>query len=693
MEIKKSLEDDYRDRHTAFKKLRHYWHGRYWDEVDSEAHGIASIFRDLTARQSDVGPDIKLVRNLLFEVSAKYQTFLSPLPMIRVYVDPPSSNTRRNQATLKERFLYGCWSENKATKLNADIAWYLPLMGSCFHGIFPDMDRKLPRMLLRSPENAYPVPSWDGQDDAYIFSWKIPQSAAMREWPDLELARKKRGVFKRGQNPDPTIEVMEWTDSNELSRWVDGHKTEGVEHNFGFNLFEHMKFINVPDEVWGHGAVEQAVNLVEMGNALYSLMFQAVMDNVFPQLVLIDPSKAPEEIEKGPGAVLPLNPGGDAKYLTPPVGAVGTHMAFLNENERGIKQATSMPDAMFGDPSNMGSIITGKAINELQGAGTGSLVEMVQGIGIGSGLVAWNEKAIHMARRFWEDDKMVFYANVPGTIADLNPRQIPLSLKGKELVGGARNEVVFSPHLSMHEKIVMGLQMAGAGLVSKTWQREQVGIPDSEAMEEEMVSEAINAAVLGAVVMALEGAGATPEAGIDAEDQALAYLQGQTSNFSPVTPNPQAPLPGAGGNELPLGPIAPGASGQVFSPAMQMPPGSPAPANMEQPAATGANPNAILLDEAIQAFQSVQNIGGRVFLVGEIVQTGQTDDDIEVALTNPADRQTLADGLPMFQGLLAFLHVEEEPSEQFIEVTPGAEPVQGGSEVDLEIEDEEEAVV
>jgi hypothetical protein len=57
-----------------------------------------------------------------------------------------------------------------------------------------------------------------------------------------------------------------------------------------------------------------------------------------------------------------------------------------------VKTDTSMPDVNFGQANQ--SIVTGKAINELQGAGTGSLVEMVQGVGIGKALVAWNEKAI-----------------------------------------------------------------------------------------------------------------------------------------------------------------------------------------------------------------------------------------------------------------------------------------------------------
>ena len=91
----------------------------------------------------------------------------------------------------------------------------------------------------------------------------------------------------------------------------------------------------------------------------------------------------------------------------------------------------------------------------------------------------------------------------------------------------------------------------------------------------------------------------------------------------------------------------------------------------------------MVLDEAIQAFQGVQGVTGRVFLVGEIVQRGSTADDIEVAITDPSDRQVLIDGLPQYAGILVFHSVSAEPGEPHVEVTPGAEPLQGTSQPDL----------
>jgi hypothetical protein len=652
VKIRDPLEDDYRDRHEAHRKLRNFWHGRYWEDVERDSGGVSSIFRDLTARQSEVGPDIKLVYNVLKDVCVKFQSFLSPLPMIRMYVDPPLSMTRKAQSTLKERYLYGLWSANKMNKLMSDQGWYLPLMGDCFLGSFPDFEHNIVRAMVRSPEYAYPLQSFDGSGiDGVIFSWKAKTSAVKRAFPEWQPPQTNASRFgytgRRGRAPaDPEVEIIEYSDTHEFARFIDGVRVNGVEHELGYNLFEHVKFINVPGEVWGHGAVEQAVNLVEMGNAYLSLMMQSAIENVFPVMVLVDPQKAPEQIERGAGAVIPVNAGGKVEYLVPPGGNLLANAQWAQEIERMVKTDTSMPDVNFGN--FQASVVTGKAINELQGAGTGSLVEMVQGIGIGAALVAWNEKAIDMGRKFFKDDTMHLYGMEAAGLADINPRHFAMKIKGSQLVGSTRNEVVFMPHLDMHSKVVMGLQLAGAGLVSRTWQREQVGIPDSQAMEEDILSEAIQDAALAALVQAMVEPGET-------EEQGLKLLE---TGHSPTPPILSV-----------TGPNVPGAP-QGAAPVPQQ---ATAPAAPAEPSA----PQGVPLDAAISALQAVQGVTGRVFLIGEIVATGVATDTVEVAVTEPADREPIGSQVP-FEA--SFRVVEAKPSEAYVEVTPGASAVQGGTE-------------
>jgi hypothetical protein len=693
----KDLEIEHMQRHSDHRKLRDYWHGRYWQTLNNERSSLSSLFRDIARSQDTGSPDFKIIHNILHEVCRKYQSSLSPLPMIRVYVDPPESRTRRMQATKKERYLYGLWGQKPVPMKNIvnQMAWYLPLMGDCFLGTFPDMKNKTIRPILRSPEVAFPVQSYDGQNlDSVIFKWETTRTQAAKTFDnyDPDASNNRFGLKRKVKKEKVT--VMEYSDGNEFARWIDTQKVNGVEHDYGFNLFDQVNFLYVPDEPWNHSAVEQAVSMNEAENVLRSLMLQAVVENVFPKYILIDPSKSPEELDMGPGAVWGVNAGGDVKTLAPPLQALPVQQGFLADQERAIKQASGMNDANFGSPR--GSIITGKAINEMESSGSGDLIEMVQGIGLGGALVSWNEKAICLGRKMFADDTINLSGYETASSLEIRPQYFTINIKGSELIGSERNEVVFGPLLGLHEKLVMNLQAMGAGLVSKEHSRNQLGIPDSQAMDEEIMGERVTDMVLGMIEQELM-ASATPEAAASAEDRALAFLKGATpvSNESaaPSLPPPGGPVgapPGAappgGGGGPPIAQMSGG--GQMMGRAMQMPPGAPlagaqgqgAPAATEAPAPQS---DRVTLDEAVKSFQALDGIRGRVFLVGAIVQESETSDNIEVALTDSSDKQTINDGLPVYAGRLTFHTVNKEPVEPHVEVTPGAVPQQAGTEPDL----------
>lgn len=660
------LEPEYAKRHNDCQLLRRFWHGDY--EHGTKAGLYDELFTSLVKDGAERGTvtDYNLVRNLVFDVCLKYQSFLSPLPMIRTFVERESRPARK-QAALKERVLYGTWADgNMNVQLNR-IAWFGPLMGDAFLGAWPDMERNIIRPVVRSPEHAFPVPNFDGTRlDALLFCWKTTPAKAKRAFPNWD-----------GQGPDgeqnAEIEVLEYSDNKGFKRWVDTKLTNHVEHNLGFNLFDQVPFIRVPGEPFNHGAVEQAVNLVIAGSALHSLVMQAMIENVFPRMVLEDPMKFSETIDTGPGAVIAVNAGGDIRFVSPGTETLATATGIIQENERAIKQGTSMPDVNFGQFD--ASIITGKAVNALQGAGTGSVVEMVQGGGIGGALTSFNEKVLTMYQRMFRDDQIHLYGVQPQSMLDLNPRQFALSFKGSEIVGSPRNEVVFSPYIDLHGKLVMALQAQGAGLVSKTWSREQIGISDSEIMQEEIVGEVIEEAVVGAMMQALQAA-ATPEAGDEALAAATAYIGGGEPVLrAPLAPPGPAPAP-PGGSAFPGAPADLPGGGQAVAPPFELPPGSPqagapfgaAPQTAPPGPAPGgaATPTAdegISL-EAAQAALAGVDLVGRAWLVGQIVMVGVTN-EVEVALTDDADRQTIADALRV---PVVFHRVTGPPAEEAVEV-------------------------
>lgn len=654
------LEPEYARRHRDCQLLRRFWHGDY--DQSENAGQFDELWRSLVKDTSERGTvtDYNLVRNLVFDVCLKYQSFLSALPMIRTFVER-ESRVARKQAALKERVLYGTWADgNMNVQLNR-IAWFGPLMGDAFLGAWPDLRRNTVRPVVRSPEHAYPVPNFDHTGlDAILFCWKTTPAKARRAFPNW---RGRGGDGDRNAE----VEVLEYSDTTGFKRWVDTQLTNHVEHNLGVNLYEQVPFIRVPGEPFNHGAVEQAVNLVVAGSALHSLLMQAVIENVFPRLVLEDPLKFSEHIDTGPGATIGVNPGGKAYFLAPPADPMAVGASLLQENERAIKQGTSMPDVNFGQFD--ASIITGKAVNALQGAGTGSVVEMVQGSGVGQALTAWNEKALTIYQRMFRDDTIHLYGMQPQSIVDLNPRQFSLSFKGAEIVGSPRNEVVFSPYIDLHGKLVMSLQALGAGLVSKTYAREQIGISDSEIMQEEIIGEVVEEAVVNTMMQALQ-AQATPEAGDETLAAATAYVGGDQVVRAPLGTPPMAGPAGVPAAGEPAG-LAGG--GQAVTPPFELPPGSPqagaplggaAPPAPAGPAPAGAE--TLSLEAAEAALRGVELVG-RAWLVGQIVAAGQSS-EVEVAVTEDADRQTIADALRV---PVIFHRVAGEPAEESVEIGGG----------------------
>lgn len=672
--LKNELERTYQQRHNDFSQLRKFWHGRYWEGVDSAASGIGALFKDLRNGAAAVGPELKLVHNVLQEVCVKYQTYLAPLPMIRVPTDNPESTQARAKATLKERVLYGLWAEGDMASLFRDLGWFLPLFGHAYIGAFPDFDNNVIRPILRSPENAYPIPSFDPSGTSgVIFSWKVRESVLKRDFPNFvrEQALPSKGKKSRGQDPDPEIELIEYCDGKSWSRWAGQQQLNAVDHDYGFCMFEPVKFINVPGEVWGHGAVEQAVSMVEMGNALGSLIFEAALQNVYPPMVVVNPTKVGEEIPTGAGAVIAVNEGGSVSYLSSPNGGLLASSQLLRENERIIKQSTGVNDANFGNVD--ASVITGKGVNALEGAGMGGMIEMVQG-SLGGAVVNWNNHALYMLKRQFGEDTIYLQGVRPRSIADMKPAEFNVTLKGKQLTGSFRNEVTFSPLIGADAKLVMSLQMIGAGLASKQYGRDQVGIPDSVAMDEEIFNETIDGAILQAYVQAMTEP--TPEGGQAAQEKAGSYLEGlAVASVAPPAPHPlltaPASAPGAGG----ASPFPGGGPGEVSASPLPLPQGAAVSSQAGAPPGAAASPapasGGVTVQDAMQAFASVQ-LAGKAWLVGQIAAEGQTADAVEVAITDDADRQPLqaAATFPV-----VFHRTSGEPQEQSVEIVATAQPV------------------
>ncbi len=384
------------------------------------------------------------------------------------------------------------------------------------------------------------------------------------------------------------------------------------------------------------------------------------------------------------------------KWVTPP----STTTDLSKSMARSIdfsQRGTHMPGSMYGE-AVASSITTGKAQHESM-MPTGSIIEYVQG-NIGDSWERLNEMALDMTQALFANRKVVYFGRQykqEGWAAALErPERFMQTIKGSDLQDWARQELSFQPLLNMHEKVVMGLQLAGGGLVSKRWQRDQIGIVDNNAMQQEILGEMQLEQQLAALMgMAQQGA-ITPD---QIENWFLAMEKGGTA----VPPQPAAGGPGAPGMPIPAIP-PPGSPGMPMPPGPAPAAGPPAPQAGDQTLPSAQNPGDVAaggpypgiptppdigqegeftLPGAVGDFSRLKKVKGRIFLVGEIVQKGSTDGPVEVDVTNPIDKSTILNGLPdEYHGQIQWHTVSAEPSEPHVEVGPGkTDGAQGGGPV------------
>ena len=692
-----ALEETQRNFHETCKHLKKFWDGMMWADEEQMARSLTQIFRDMRhGSDLDRDPDVKVTLPLVEAVVTNYMAYLADTPQINMLTPPVGwgdmrgEDSRRALADQNQQYLYGVWEDNSVDLIYKWQAWYLALMGCCFLGAHPTPAGSI-QYVLRSPEFSFPV--WDinyKRMHAIGFRWEVSEDVLRDTYPevdfsgylDLDVKSYSRNAPKRRY-----VEVVEWYDTNSKTLMVAGEIVLQVAHGLGYCPWTMPTFYMVPDSDFGKGPIEGNVPLFQKLNMLDGLELQAIIENIFARLVLIAPQLAPEEIDNAAGAVIPIQAGGDAKWLTPP--STTTDLGDnMNRSLDVLERGTHMPGSAYGE-GVASSITTGKAQHESM-MSTGAMVEYVQG-NIGYAWNRLNEMTLGMTESLFPNvpiemfGKAQLQSGMAGKLRGKEEFYLKLD-GGKKLRGWYRHELVFQPTMNIHEKLVMGLQGLGAGIYSKRFIRTLVGVTDSDAMKDEILSEMVEE---GQVQMWLQAVAAGQMDPAQVEDAFLAMDKGQTSPA--LSPNFQPGQPGVGApGQPPMAPpgLAPAPTGGGAPPLTadtqgSMPSGSAPPVSGPSKGDTSGQ---FTLDQAVEDFSAIKKIKGNVYLVGEIVQDGSTDGPIEVDVTDPIDKQTLLNGLPTpYKGQISFHNVQSVPSEPVVDVTPGSKnlgQVQGGPAVD-----------
>ncbi len=572
----------------------------------------------------------EVVCNLLNTIVDGNVAKLGMLPEINVVIPYPANDEKVAFAEKIERIIYAYWASSNMVRKMAVAAFDSSTLGTAVFSVHPDFQTKLPMIEVRDPSTVYPEPEY-GKDysflDNCIFSWKEYSFVINREF---------------GTNFETEeVEVIEYIDKQHRILIVEDDILARVRHNYKFCPVVIIQNIVQPRTPFGSSDIEQVIGLNQYAIHLFNLERYGLEEVLFSPIILIDPLKAPEELELGPDAVWGVHAGGGATRL-PPVSTPPNLDAQLARTFNLIFRGTAYGPAEFGETA-VTSVGTGKFQTALRSP-LGERLEFKRGLW-GEALCRLNTMCLKIDEMEWGDvEKEVFGRDLRSKYA--------IRYKPKEDINGwYENEVIWSPWgADLPTQLTTLLMASGQKIVSKDFVRQHIrGIRDPEE-EARRIEEETARELKFTQEMALAARGEyAPE---EIEREALAIERGKIGGGERAAPPPAPP------------PLPPEFLGVAPTPA---PTFSPVPFEM-LPEIGGFR-----FEDVIRMFrEGLPKSQGRIFLIGELVEEGASD-VVEIALTDLVDKRAILDALPDLYGFIKFSKVMDEPDQPFVEVTPGGE--------------------
>lgn len=661
--IKAQLESDGGTRHTHYDEILEATHGRYYDRYVNETwQKWQGIVYEPSPSDSD-RRQVHIVVNLLNPIVEAKRALWSVVPEIRVPYKSLDDADMRMTDTL-ERVYRALWHENRIGEKLGDGGWYAALLGTAVMMVYPDFEKKRPRLVARSPYGFYGVPKNLEQDGTewsqVMFVTKMRRRQAARMWPG-------KGIPEDGD----LCHVIEFMDEEEKFTVIEELElvVKGpVKNKVGSVPVVTIPNISQPGQWWGKGDVEDAIPVINELNKRFNVENQAFSDQAGAPWEAIEPDMDEKDISLDPDAINVFSAGGGLKKSS--TGGLPWQIYQSNQQLRSyIDMVTDMPEvirSMFG-----GSNISGKAINNMMGP-IQARMELRQRY-LYPRLEMMNQHMMQVWAAYWGEDTHVLHGSIKG-------RRYNLEIVPKDFEGYYENEVYLdsSAYFDVQSKVIIGLQMIAAnGLSIKTFIQKMNPFVDDYTAEKEQIDkeqqERIQMAMT-AQMMAQSPMGMNPDVGTPSSDQ-NAMMAGKETG-----PTPVEPPPGVNPNTLENGLFEAGMLPQrdrFFT--EEQPQGQESPltgalgqGGVATPLAAGGMD---FLTHVADLIRSTPKVSGRIFLSGSILEGEKGPEGIEIWFTDMPDwatvRQHVTKRDPELKGM--FNPQQGVPNIAFLEVTPGTE--------------------
>ncbi len=447
------------------------------------------------------GASQPLVANLLKGIVDDYVSLTGQMPDTKVPA-PGTAPSDQEFADIVEKYHYGVWWSSAMVMQLKSMAWWGSVMGGCSAIVWPNFKKRHAEIRFIGPDKVYGVMD---MLDPFAYSSAVvvesfniksvrdyfPNVTAQRAIDQLESARQNYPNGSNGMNG--RVEVVRWFDKNEVvtllgrevtnirqrSQDEKGKQIECIaelgraRHDLGVCTVVPFQNIMIPGEMRGMSDIEEAVGLNQHINFMLNADEEYVLNELYSPLVVVDPQKAPEDINPtSPNEVIAVNAGGSVSRLNS--SGVGQQVMAAE-----MTRAQQLIEYVTGDPQI-------RTQGQMRGANSGRGIEKAQGPVFGridyrNDLNAYrlekvNEISVMMTTAMFGDDEIHLFGR-KGRGA-----MFKTTIHGSDLQNYVYNKVMYPPlmGLGVEGRITAMLQLLGGNdpLIDRRTAIELIGLTD-----------------------------------------------------------------------------------------------------------------------------------------------------------------------------------------------------------------------
>lgn len=549
---------------------------------------------------SDDPTDFLVHIPFLPQIIEAQRTVLGAMRSHRVPLPAPEGQAYADKL---ERGISHLWREWGMPRFLSEMAWYAVVMGTAVGVLQWDKQNKLPRAVIRSPENFYALPSVDDERRVQIgmFVTKTLGRMLNKQYP-----KETKGAIDDSTEYD----VIDYYDDEMRYRVVKDTNIVLIEARNPIKRCPVYIFpgIVIPNSLFGASLITQAMPLQNEMDRLYSKQAEYLEMVMNAPTFIKDPDNVPDNFTWNKDAVVTMGPqGGIGKA---PIASIDTRVFEYRMEDMKRNLDNSMDFASISRGEMPSQIVTGKGVSALSAPSQQRTMLRLQSIDpeiermTEDALLLWNKGGKSGSKQIYGTKQGSMFTEQFDPKVDIDPNwtKVWVYLDAASFVDRQSAQIT-------------SLQKLRGQPQAMSLQRFLELDPDCEDVGVEM-------------------------ARIDGEMQKQMQLQMQAQGGG--APQTEQAYAAERGGEVPGAPPGAAPSGPSATPSGG--PGGTA------PTAEPGEGEEDVIEAVADVFRGIGKVVGEVWLVGDYLEGGITPEEfaegfIEVYVSDPIDKKTILDGL------------------------------------------------